>query len=79
MQNKNTTNNINTKEKRHQQNIGEVQNVVENETIEGMASSLHTYFRGNTNELVYRPGIAQMNYNMEDISTTLHNHFLIRA
>jgi hypothetical protein len=57
--------------------LGEVQNIVENDTIGGMASSLHTYFREHTNKLVHIPGIAQRNYNIKDIATELHNHFLI--
>ena len=57
--------------------LGEVKNVVETDTTRGMASSLHTYFRGHTNELVYRPRIVQRNYNMEEIAIELHNHFLI--
>ena len=57
--------------------LGKVKNVVENDTTRGMASSLHTYFKVNTSELVYRPGIAQRNYNMKDIAMELHNHFLI--
>jgi hypothetical protein len=38
--------------------LGEVKNTMENDTTGGMASSLHTYFRGHTNKLIYRPGIA---------------------
>jgi hypothetical protein len=41
--------------------LGEVQNVVENDTTRGMNSSLHTYFRGHTSELVYGSRIAQRN------------------
>jgi hypothetical protein len=46
-----------------------VKNVVEKDTTRGMASSLHTYFRGHTNELVYEPGIVQGNYNVDDVAT----------
>jgi hypothetical protein len=59
--------------------LGEVKNIVENDTTRGMASSLHTYFKGNTSKLVHRPGIVQRKYNMEDVAIELHNHFLIRA
>jgi hypothetical protein len=59
--------------------LGKVKNAMENDTTRGMASSLHTYFRGHTNELVHRPGIAQRKYNVEGIAIELHNHFLIQA
>jgi hypothetical protein len=55
--------------------LGKVKNAVENDTTRGMASSLHTYFRGHTTKLVYRLGIVQRNYNKEDIATKIHNHF----
>jgi hypothetical protein len=55
-----------------------VQNAVENDTTIGIASSFHTYFRGHTNELVYRPGIAQRNFNMDEIATKLQSYFIIR-
>jgi hypothetical protein len=42
---------------------------MENDTTRGMASSLHTYSRGHTSELVYILGIAQRNYDMDDIAT----------
>jgi hypothetical protein len=59
--------------------LGEVQNVMENDTLRGMASSLHTYSRGHTNELVYKPGTAQRNYDLDIITTKFNGHFLIRA
>jgi hypothetical protein len=57
--------------------LGGVQNTLENDTTRGMASPLHSHFRGHTNELVYRSGIEQRNYNMEDIAIELYHHFLI--
>jgi hypothetical protein len=49
--------------------LGGVKNDVENDTTRGMASPLHSHFRGHTSELVYRLGIAQRNYNMDYIAT----------
>jgi hypothetical protein len=42
---------------------------MEIDTTLGMASTFYSHFRMHTNELVYRSGTAQRNYNMGDIAT----------
>jgi hypothetical protein len=42
---------------------------MENDTTRGMASSLYSHIRRDSNKLVYRPGIAQRNYRLDNITT----------
>jgi hypothetical protein len=39
---------------------------------------IHT-LEGIPSKLVYRPGITQRNYDLDDIATKFYSHFLIRA
>jgi hypothetical protein len=51
--------------------------MVENYTTRGMASPLHSHFKGNTIEIVYRLGIVKRNYILDDIPKKLYHHFFI--
>jgi hypothetical protein len=52
-------------------------NTMEDDTIGGMASSLHPHIVRNPNEMVCRPRTTQRNYIMENITKIFNGHFII--
>jgi hypothetical protein len=57
--------------------LGKVRNIVEDDTPKAMAPSFHTHPIGKTGELVYIPGTAQRNCDLDGISKKNYSHFLI--
>jgi hypothetical protein len=54
-----------------------VQNTVEDDTTNGMASSLYPYIGKNPRELVYRLGDVERHYIMDMITTKKCSKFII--
>jgi hypothetical protein len=50
---------------------------MEDETTRGMSSSLYSHVRRDSIKLVHRPGIAQGNYILDNITTKFYSHFIV--